>query len=88
MAEKQWSLEQIDRRRAELSDELARKGDDIVDKWTALTAPPEVEDRFHLWSNRAEAALKVYDGAMTGYKLFSLLGRFWKRSSKKSAPRS
>lgn len=83
MAEKQLSLEQIDARRAEMSAELTRKGQGIARKWAELMAPPEVEDRFHLWSNRAEAALKIYDGAMTGYKLFGVLGRYWKGHRKK-----
>ena len=82
--EKQYTLNEIRRQRQSLSKRIDKKEQDIRRKWQNLVAPPDVDDTFHLWKNRAEAAFSLYDGFMTGYKLLRSFGFSFGRKKKKN----
>lgn len=83
MTKHRYTLEEIKARRNALAAELKVRERRIVRQWDDLVAPPEFEDQFHLWANRAEAAFSLYDGFMTGFKLLRTFGGLFRR--KKSA---
>lgn len=80
---KEYTLEEIHRQRQKLSKRIDKKEQEIRRKWRDLVAPPEVDDTFHLWTNRAEAAFSLYDGFMTSYKLLRSFGFSFGRKKKK-----
>ena len=83
MVKSPYSLEAIKARRSELSKQIAEKEQNITQMWGKMVEPPVIENKYHLWSNRAKAAFKTYDGVLLGYKLFRIFGGFMKRQNKK-----
>ena len=79
MVKSPYSLEAIKARRSELSKQIAEKEQNITQMWGKMVEPPVIENKYHLWSNRAKAAFKTYDGVLLGYKLFRIFGGFMKR---------
>ena len=80
--EKRYTLGDIKRQRQKLSKRIEQKEQRLRRQWHDLVDPPEVNDAFHLWANRAEAAFSLYDGFMTGYKLLRTLGFSFGRKKK------
>ncbi len=74
-----YTLEEIHARRKELRARIAASEASIVEQWNDLTAPPLVDNPIQLWTNRAQAAYSIYDGLMTGYKLFRRYRGFFKK---------
>lgn len=74
-----YTLAEIKARHKELAERVARSEASIRDQWNELTAPPVVDTPVQLWVNRAQAAYSIYDGLMSGYKLFRHYRGFFKR---------
>lgn len=85
MTRQRYTLESIKAKSDSMDAELARRKERLRRRWDDLVAPPEVDDNLSLWANRAEAALSLYDGFMTGYKLLKTFDFLIPRKKKRKA---
>lgn len=84
---KHYTPESLQEESRRLHEELKLCSASIGRKWIALTTPPAAQGKVQMWVEQAEKAVALYDGAMTGYKLFKALSRWrpkWSRKSRKN----
>lgn len=82
---KLYTYEVLEAERAKLRTQIEESRDRIAHRWDVLTTPPPEANEFQHWVNQGERVFAIYDGAMTGYKLFRRLGNvtsFFKRKKK------
>ena len=71
------SLEQVHWRQKRLQVELEKLGEEISDDLATLTAPPAGDSNvMETFISTATRAWWIFDGALTGYKLFRRLHGF------------
>lgn len=71
MNEMRYDLQSIQARRAALGRQLDRNKATIARLYGDLVAPPKANTKAEGWMNNFQRGLAIYDGIMTGYKLFS-----------------
>lgn len=71
-----YTSETLRQEQARLRQQIRQSGRRIANHWEYLTTPPVTEGRFQNVVAQAERAFVVYDGVMTGYKLFKRFNRF------------
>lgn len=84
------NLSTIEAEKQKLKEQIAESEASIARCYDELFAPPVAENRMEYWVNQAGRAAAVYDGVMTGYKLFrrfrlftGLVGKFKKTTKTK-----
>lgn len=60
----------LQKRRAELQAEMQKTRESIALQASLLFTPAPATTKMQHWVQQAERAVAVYDGVMTGYKLF------------------
>lgn len=83
---KSYTIESLREESKRLHSELDKCGASIGRKWTDLTTPTAAQGKVQMWVGQAEKAIALYDGIMTGYKLFKALSRWrpkWGRKTRK-----
>ena len=71
------SLEQVHWRQKRLKIELQKLGEEISDDFATLTAPPAGDGNvMETFMSTATRAWWLFDGVLTGYKLFRRLSGF------------
>lgn len=65
-----YDLASIQAKHQELRKQLAVSRAAIARQYEELTTPPVADNKMEYWVNQAGRAAAVYDGVMTGYKLF------------------
>lgn len=79
MKKNSYTPEELEARRARLTKEIDKKERIIRHKWQEIIAPPAADNKLAQWINRAEAAYSIFDGAMTGYRLFRTFSSYFRR---------
>jgi len=79
MNSRRYTLDELNRYKMRLAADVKVREERLQRKWTALVTPPTFEDRFSLWTNRANAAFSLYDGFMTGFKLLRRCSSLFRR---------
>lgn len=70
MKETTYTLATLQERQEALQKQLNDCKAQISKRWDLLTAQPKENNKPQHWMNQIERAFIIYDGAMTGYKLF------------------
>lgn len=70
MKETIYTLATLQEKQDALQEQLNSSKTKIGKHWDKLTAQPKENNRPQHWMNQIERAFIIYDGAMTGYKLF------------------
>lgn len=65
-----YDIETLQARQAEVERQLDASRKAIAGHWDTLFSPPEEKSKTEHWMNQLARAVAVYDGVMTGYKLF------------------
>lgn len=82
-----YTLASLQKRQEALQEKLNASREKISEHWQALTAEPEENNVAQHWMNQVGRAVAIYDGVMTGYKLFrrfrAITSFFGKRKKKK-----
>lgn len=73
MKQHRFTLEEIDARRAELRQQIRVQQNLLQKKYEQTFQAPVVDTKFQSWMNKADAAFSLFDGFMTGFKIFKSL---------------
>lgn len=68
--ERIYTLEEIKAERQMAYSRLKKSKLRVSGHFNSLFSPPEAVNKMQHWANSIERAIVVYDGVMTGYKLF------------------
>jgi len=74
-----YTLETIAAEKERLRVRLAASKARISRQAEALFGPPPAANKVQRWTNHAERAFAIYDGVMTGYKLFRSFRNLFRR---------
>lgn len=77
-----YTLEEIDLRREQARQAFRKTERDIKRQVDALLAPPPAGNKMQEWIGHAERAYAIYDGVMTGYRLYRRFRGFFRRKKK------
>lgn len=77
-----YTLEEINIRRAQTLKALRHTEEEIKQRTDAMLAPPPAGNKMQMWISHAERAYAIYDGVMTGYKLFRRFRGLFSRKKK------
>lgn len=86
MKEDKYDIENIQAQRDALLSQMDESGQCIRRYWEALTAKPESAGKTQQVLYQIEKGLAIYDGVMTGYKLYKRLkgvGIFFSKGKKR-----
>ena len=82
-----YTPEAIEARKAELRQQIKEKQEALIKKANMLTQPEAAETTSQKWINNIGKAIAIYDGLMTGYKIYRGVRAFsflpWKKRRKK-----
>lgn len=70
MAQIIYSVESFQKKQTILEENLEKSRDQISKYWNLITEQPKEQTRSQFWMNQIERSLTIYDGMITGYKLF------------------
>lgn len=80
-----YTLESLERLKAEKRSEIEKSKEKIVDLTHAITAPPVTNNNMELWMHYASQGMTAYRGLMTCVKLYKRFkGTFSKKKKSKS----
>lgn len=77
------TLNDIRAKQNELRKELADSQTRIGELWHDLVAPPPTDNKAEQWMSSLQRGFAIYDGVMTGYKLFRRFQAFLPKRKKK-----
>lgn len=77
-----YTLEGIKAERKNVHSRLKKSQQRVSGHFNALFNPPEAVNKMQHWANSIERAIVVYDGVMTGYKLFRTFRGIFRRKKK------
>ncbi|MBQ7664876.1 hypothetical protein C7Y71_002460 [Pseudoprevotella muciniphila] len=82
-----YTPESIEARKAELRQQIKEKQEALFKKANGLTQSEAAETTSQKWINNIGKAIAIYDGLMTGYKIYRGVRAFsflpWKKRRKK-----
>lgn len=82
-----YTPESIEARKAELRQQIKEKQEALFKKANGLTQSEAAETTSQKWINNIGKAIAIYDGLMTGYKIYRGIRAFsflpWKKRRKK-----
>lgn len=76
MNEERYDAERLSALKASLHDQLLQSQRRIAAHWNNLTTEPAEMTRSQLIMSQVEKGVAIYDGVMTGYKLYKRLRAF------------